>query len=213
MSDREETIRLLMELRRQGITDRRVLTAIEQVPREMFVPEVFRAEAWANKALPIAQGQAISQPFLVAYMLQHLEVTDRCTVLEIGTGSGYQAAVLSHLARRVYSIERFRSLSRLAGERLKALGLHNVTLRVGDGLKGWPEAAPFDRILLTAWAKHPPEVLTQQLKPGGVFIIPCGESPDSQRLVKVTRTDTGFAETELIPVRFVPALDGVAREP
>ena len=185
MSDHEEAIRLLMELRRQGITDKRVLTAIEKVPREMFVADVFRSEAWHNKALPIAQGQTISQPFIVAYMSQQLDVGDRMTVLEVGTGSGYQTAVLSHLARRVYSIERFRVLSVEARARLDALGIINATLKVGDGLKGWPEAAPFDRIILTAWINHHPEVLVRQLKTGGILIMPFGESSDSQRLVKI----------------------------
>jgi protein-L-isoaspartate(D-aspartate) O-methyltransferase len=202
-----------MELRRQGITDKRVLTAIEKVPREAFVAEVFRQEAWANKALPIAQGQSISQPFIVAYMAQQLGVGDRMTVLEVGTGSGYQAAVLSHLARRVYSLERFRSLSLGARARLDHLRIVNATLKIGDGLKGWPEAAPFDRIVLTAWVDQTPIELAQQLKAGGILIMPFGESADSQRLVKLERTENGFRETELIPVRFVPALEGIAREP
>jgi protein-L-isoaspartate(D-aspartate) O-methyltransferase len=212
MSERAPTIRLLMELRRQGITDRRVLAAIEAVPRERFVAEVFRAEAWDNVALPIAQGQTISQPFIVAYMSQELELGERMTVLEIGTGSGYQAAVLSHLARRVYTIERFASLAKEAEARLNELGIHNVSFRVGDGLKGWPEAAPFDRIILTAWVASTPKVLTLQLKPGGILVMPLGEDSDSQRLVKLTRTEHGVTEAELIPVRFVPALEGVARE-
>jgi protein-L-isoaspartate(D-aspartate) O-methyltransferase len=213
MSEHEEAIRLLMELRRQGITDQRVLAAIEKVPREEFVAEVFRREAWANKALPIAQGQSISQPFIVAYMTQQLDVGDRMTVLEVGTGSGYQTAVLSHLARRVYSLERFRSLSLDARERLNRLRIVNATLKIGDGLKGWPEAAPFDRIILTAWINHAPIELAQQLKAGGILIMPFGESTDSQRLVKLERTEDGLRETELIPVRFVPALEGIAREP
>jgi protein-L-isoaspartate(D-aspartate) O-methyltransferase len=213
MSEHEEAIRLLMELRRQGITDKRVLTAIETVPREAFVADVFRAQAWDNKALPIAQGQTISQPFIVAYMTQHLGVGERMTVLEIGTGSGYQTAVLAQLARRVYSIERFNALSVEAKARLDALGIVNATLRVGDGLKGWPQAAPFDRIILTAWVAHSPSALVQQLKMGGILIMPFGESSDSQRLVKLERTSEGSSETELIPVRFVPALEGVAREP
>ena len=202
-----------MELRRQGITDKRVLTAIEKVPREQFVAEVFRREAWDNKALPIPLGQTISQPFIVAYMTQQLELTDRSTVLEVGTGSGYQTAVIAQLARRVYSIERLRGLSSSAQRRLSALGIINATLRTGDGLKGWTEAAPFDRIIVTAWVNHRPDALTTQLKPSGILIMPFGESSDSQRLVKIERTAEGLKETELIPVRFVPALEGVAREP
>lgn len=213
MSEHEEAIRLLMELRRQGITDKRALAAIEKVPREAFVPEAFRREAWSNKALPIAQGQTISQPFVVAYMTQQLDVGDRMTVLEIGTGSGYQTAVLAQLARRVYSIERFRSLSLAAQARLDRLRIVNATLKIGDGLKGWPEAAPFDRIILTACVKQVPGELAQQLKAGGILIMPFGESSESQRLVKLERTENGLKETELIPVRFVPALEGVAREP
>jgi protein-L-isoaspartate(D-aspartate) O-methyltransferase len=213
MSQHEEIIRLLMELRRQGITDKRVLAAIEAVPREQFLADVFRGQAWENTALPIAHGQTISQPFIVAYMSQELEIGERMTILEIGTGSGYQAAVLAHLARRVYTIERFRGLAREAEQRLAALGISNVSFRVGDGLKGWPEVAPFDRIILTAWVASTPEVLTTQLKIGGILVMPLGESTDSQRLVKLRRTEHGITETELIAVRFVPALEGVAREP
>lgn len=213
MSEHAPAIRLLMDLRRQGITDRRVLSAIEAVPREKFVAEVFRDQAWDNVALPIAQGQTISQPFIVAYMSQELELGERMTVLEVGTGCGYQAAVLAHLARRVYTIERFRSLSQEAERRVNELGLTNVSFRVGDGLKGWPEAAPFDRIILTAWVRDTPDVLIQQLKVNGILVMPQGEDSDSQRLVKLTRTNEGVTSVELIPVRFVPALEGVAREP
>ena len=213
MSEHAPAIRLLMELRRQGITDRRVLAAIEAVPREKFVAEVFRDQAWDNVALPIAQGQTISQPFIVAYMSQELELGERMTVLEVGTGCGYQAAVLAHLARRVYTIERFRSLSQEAQARVNELGLTNISFRVGDGLKGWPEAAPFDRIILTAWVRDTPDILIQQLKVNGILVMPQGEDSDSQRLVKLTRTNEGVTSVELIPVRFVPALEGVAREP
>ena len=207
-----ETIRLIMELRRQGITDGDVLGAIERVPREVFVPEAFRDQAYDNTALPIASGQTISQPFIVAYMTQLLALNDRMTVLEVGTGSGYQAAVLSHLARRVYSTERFPSLSRAAARRFDRLGLHNITLRIGDGLKGWPEVGPFDRILLTAWVESTPDELAQQLKPGGILVMPLGDSSDSQRLVTLERTESGLLSTEMIPVRFVPALPGVASD-
>ena len=208
-----EVIRLLMELRRQGITDPDVLNAIEKVPRDLFVPETFRDKAFDNAALPIASGQTISQPFIVAYMTQQLGLTDRMTVLEVGTGSGYQCAILAQLARRVYSIERYGSLSKAAQARIDQLGIPNVTLRVGDGLKGWPEVAPFDRIVVTAAVESTPDDLTQQLKPGGILIMPLGDSSDSQHLVKLENTPSGLISTDLIPVRFVPALEGVARDP
>ena len=152
MSYEASKIRLIMELRRQGITDKRVLAGLERIPRERFAPESFRAEAYDNIALPISQGQTISQPYIVAFMTQALEVGERMRVLEVGTGSGYQAAILSGLCRRVFTIERYRSLLRDAESRFAELGLSNVTTRLGDGAKGWPESAPFERIIVTAAA-------------------------------------------------------------
>jgi protein-L-isoaspartate(D-aspartate) O-methyltransferase len=211
-------IQLLMELRGQGITDPRVLDAMEKTPREVFVDEPLEYAAWNNTALPIACGQTISQPFVVAYMTQHLDVQPSHRVLEIGTGSGYQAAVLSPLCRRVYTIERHKPLLKQAEDRFKALGLHNITTRHGDGYKGWPEQAPFDRILLAAAPPSVPPTLIEQLKPGGELIAPVGTISEanrdaaesfSQRLTKMIRTETGVKEEVLIPVLFVPMLSGL----
>lgn len=197
-------IRLVMELRREGITDTRVLSAIERIPREAFVPPAFHDRAYDNTALPIGEGQTISQPAVVAYMTQELKLGARMKVLEIGTGSGYQAAVLSKLCRRVYTIERHRALLAEAEERFKALRLHNITTRLGDGAKGWPEQAPLDRIIVTAAAEAIPEALVGQLAPGGIMVLPAGARPDEQRLLRVRRTEDGYDVDELWPVRFVP---------
>jgi protein-L-isoaspartate(D-aspartate) O-methyltransferase len=212
VSDPQRTIRLIMALRRQGITDARVLSAIERVPREIFVPAAFADQAYEDMALPIECGQTISQPFVVAYMTQALEVGERMRVLEIGTGSGYQAAVLSHLCRRVYTIERYRTLMRAAEERFQALALTNITTRVGDGARGWPEQAPFDRIVLTAAAEALPQALVEQLKPDGIMLLPRGGTHD-QWLMRVRLSGEGIREEELLPVRFVPLVEGAAREP
>ena len=213
----ERAISLLMALRRQGITDNRVLAAIEKTPREVFVEETFEPSAYENTALPIACGQTISQPYVVAYMTQALELDEKMRVLEIGTGSGYQAAVLAPLCRRVYTIERHRPLLAKAENRFRALGLHNITTRFGDGFKGWPEQAPFDRIIVTAAVPKVPESLIEQLKPGGIMILPLGEQVSaesiSQLLTKIIKTDTGVRREPLIPVMFVPMLPGVPQEP
>ncbi|PWC55519.1 protein-L-isoaspartate(D-aspartate) O-methyltransferase [Azospirillum sp. TSO22-1] len=201
-------IRLIMALRRSGVTDTKVLAAIERIPREMFVPASFLDQAWEDTALPIDLGQTISQPLVVALMTQALEVTDRHRVLEVGTGSGYQAAVLSRLCRRLYSIERLRPLLSEAEKRFHALRLHNITTRHGDGTRGWPEAAPFHRIMVTAaGGLEPPKDLTEQLAVGGVMVIPlaAGNYGD-QRVVRIRRTDHGFDREDLWPVRFVPLL-------
>lgn len=213
MSDEERKIRLIMELRRSGITDTQVLSAIERVPRELFVPETFSDRAYDNIALPIDQGQTISQPYVVAYMTQMLELFPRAKVLEIGTGSGYQTAVLSPLCRRVFTVERYRSLSRQAEQRLKALGLTNVVTKVGDGRLGWPEQAPFDRIIVTAAAFDgvPVALKTQLREDGGILVIPVG-SGLSQEIIKVRRDGEDYTEERLLPVRFVPLVEGVAEE-
>jgi protein-L-isoaspartate(D-aspartate) O-methyltransferase len=204
-------IRLILELRRAGIVDAAVLGAIESVPRERFIPETFQDQAWEDIALPIGLGQTISQPRVVATMTEALRVTKRHRVLEIGTGSGYQAAVLAHLCRRLYTIERHPALLARAEEILKGLGFTNIVTRAGDGMEGWPELSPFDRILVTAAPKSPPQKLLDQLSPeGGVMVIPMGATADSQHLWRITRTGDAFAREKLSPVRFVPLLPGSA---
>ncbi|HHN67562.1 MAG TPA: protein-L-isoaspartate(D-aspartate) O-methyltransferase [Thermopetrobacter sp.] len=211
MTDQSTIARLIMTLRRHGIRDTRVLQAMEETPREMFVEAAFRDQAWADTALPIACGQTISQPYIVAYMTEQLEVTPTSRVLEVGTGSGYQAAVLARLARRVYTIERHRDLLEQAKRRFAALRLSNIETRVGDGHRGWPEAAPFDRIIVTAAAAHPPAALLDQLAEDGVMVIPLDAGAMHQELVRIRRTPGGFSRERLIPVRFVPMLKGVGR--
>ena len=201
-------IGLIMQLRKRGIADTRVLRAVELVPREMFVEPAFADNAYDDSALPIECGQTISQPYIVAYMTERLapEATD--TVLEIGTGSGYQAAVLSHLCEQVYTIERYRELQKLAESRFKELGIANVTTIIGDGWLGWPPKAPFDRIIVTAAAEEAPEALVEQLAEGGCMIIPLGPTRDTQFLTEIRKTKSGIETTELLPVRFVPLVKG-----
>jgi protein-L-isoaspartate(D-aspartate) O-methyltransferase len=202
-------IQLIMELRRAGITDTAVLGAIERTPREVFVPTAFANRAYDNVALPISHGQTISQPAVVAYMTQELRVGKRHKVLEVGTGSGYQSAILSRLCRRLYSVERHRDLTREAEARFSLLRLKNVTTRVGDGALGWPEQAPFDRILVTAAAPDVPPVLLEQLVVDGIMIVPVGEPTADQQLIRCRRTETGVNYETLWPVRFVPLVEGV----
>lgn len=207
-------ISLIMELRKQGIRANDVLSAIERIPRDEFISTSFKAKAYDNHPLPIECGQTISQPFVVAYMTEQLRVGDRMKVLEIGTGSGYQSAILSLLCRRVYTIERYRTLMRDAVNRLEGIRIHNVTAMVGDGAKGWPEQAPFDRIIVTAAAGAIPLTLLEQLKVGGIMVVPV-DNPQrrgEQKLLRLTRTDTGFEQEDLLDVRFVPLVEGVARE-
>ena len=206
MSTEPRQIRLIMELRQHGISDAEVLSAIERVPRERFVPEQFRDQAYENTALPIGAGQTISQPLVVALMTPALKLGDRMRVLEIGTGSGYQAAVLSHLCRRVYTIERHKTLLREAEVRFKELGLHNVTAMAGDGMAGWPEQAPFPRILATAAAVEAPPALLDQLEVGGIMVIPLGANASDQKVVRLTKCEDGFERETLWPVRFVPMI-------
>ncbi|HYG85113.1 MAG TPA: protein-L-isoaspartate(D-aspartate) O-methyltransferase [Azospirillum sp.] len=208
MSIEARKIRLIMALRRQGVTDTRVLAAIERIPREMFVPPSFLDQAWEDTALPIDLGQTISQPLIVALMTQALDVGDRHRVLEVGTGSGYQAAVLSRLCRRLYTIERLHPLLHEAEKRFHALRLHNITTRHGDGTRGWPEAAPFQRIMVTAaGGAEPPKDLTEQLPVGGVMVIPLAAgSYGEQRVVRIRRSENGYDREDLWPVRFVPLL-------
>ena len=204
-------VRLLMELRGLGVTDARVLGAMERVPRDAFVPAAFRDQAWENVALPIGQAQTISQPLVVALMTQALEVGERHKVLEIGTGSGYQAAVLAKLCRRVFTIERHRALLREAEKRFAELKLHNVTTRFGDGSKGWPEQQPFDRIIVTAAAPAVPQVLIDGLTEGGILVAPVGEERRDQQLLRIHRTKDGIVTEDLGPVRFVPLVEGLPR--
>src|SRR5260221_1894195 len=202
-----------MALRRLGITDARVLSAMETTPRDLFVPEFFQDRAYENVALPIEAGQSISQPYVVAFMTDALNLTARHRVLEIGTGSGYQTAVLAQLARRVFSIERHASLMRTAEARFRKLRLINIDTMVGDGTRGWVEQAPFDRIIVTAATpKEPPEDLLNQLAVKGLMVIPIDRGSDGQVLIRVKRTNQGFQSTDLLPVRFVPLLEGVASE-
>ncbi|MGN6573993.1 MAG: protein-L-isoaspartate(D-aspartate) O-methyltransferase [Pseudolabrys sp.] len=202
----------LLSLRRRGIMDPDVLRAMEEVPRGDFVESEFAGFAYADRALPIACGQTISQPFVVAYMTERLDVGPEHRVLEIGTGSGYQAAVLAHLAKEVISVERFRTLAEIAEGRLRRRGYANVTVVIGDGLAGVPDKAPFDRILITAAAERIPETLTEQLAEGGAMLLPLGPHDGTQHIVKLTKTSTGLVREDLIPVRFVPLLPGRALE-
>jgi protein-L-isoaspartate(D-aspartate) O-methyltransferase len=199
-----------MQLRSAGIADTEVLSAIERVPREVFVPENFQDQAYENRALPIGQGQTLSQPQVVALMTQALQANRRTKVLEIGTGSGYQAAVLSRICRRIYTIERHRDLLKEAEARFLALRLHNITTRLGDGWKGWREQAPFDRIIVTAAPPEVPGPLIDQLAQGGQMIVPLGSSSRDQRLLRVIRDlDGRLHEEDLGAVRFVPLVAGL----
>lgn len=200
-----------MQLRREGISDTAVLGAIERVPREKFIDDSLRHQAWENMPLPIKQGQTISQPYVVAYMTQHLELSEKLKVLEVGTGSGYQAAVLAQICRRVYTIERHRALYLHARALFEDMGLHRLVTLHGDGMKGWPSQAPFDRIIVTAAAfGEVPPALLDQLAPGGLMLVPVGDSASSQHIVRVRRDDDGNASQEnILPVRFVPLVSGV----
>jgi protein-L-isoaspartate(D-aspartate) O-methyltransferase len=209
----EHMARLVLALRSQGVSDAKVLKTIESTPRELFTPELFKARAFEDSALPIACGQTISQPFIVGLMTQALKIERRSRVLEIGTGSGYQTTILSKLARLVYTVERYRTLMREAEARFNTLGLTNVITRFGDGGDGWPEQAPFDRVLVTAAAPGEPTALLEQLKPAGILVAPIGRGP-VQMLRRYTGDGRGgFQVEDLIDVRFVPLLDGVAKEP
>ena len=206
-----ELKRLLRTLRVEGIADERVLDAIAKTPREKFVDAGFESRAYANSALPISCGQTISQPYVVAYMTEQLEIAPHMRVLEIGTGSGYQAAVLARLAAEVYTIERHLPLLEKARERFTECGLENIYTRHGDGFEGWPEKAPFDRIIVTAAFRKLPRSLNEQLIKGGIMITPLGYETISQHLWKMIRTDEGLTRKELLPVVFVPMIEGMPR--
>jgi protein-L-isoaspartate(D-aspartate) O-methyltransferase len=199
-------------LRRRGISEQGVLRAMEEVPREAFVEEADRAEAYRDSALGIACGQTISQPFVVAYMTEQLKLQKRHRVLEVGTGSGYQAAILSRLATQVVTVERFRTLADRARGRLEKLGYYNIEVMLGDGFDVPPGAGEFDRIIVTAAMEQIPQKLLDRLEPEGILIAPVGPHHGVQTLVRMTRTADGFDRKELVDVRFVPALPGLARE-
>lgn len=201
-----------LTLRRRGISDQAVLRAMEEVPREVFVEPADRAYAYRDSALGIACGQTISQPFVVAYMTEQLQLQRPHRVLEIGTGSGYQAAILSRLCSHVLTVERYRTLADSARARLQKLGYDNVEVLLGDGYDIPPGAGTFDRIIVTAAMEQIPEALLERLEPGGILIAPVGPRHGTQTLVRVVRTDAGFDRRELVDVRFVPALPGIARE-
>ncbi len=208
----ERMMQLMLALRQAGVTDRSVLAAIEATPRDVFVEPTFLERAYDNTPLPIPCGQTISQPAIVGTMTQALSVTPRCKVLEVGAGSGYQAAVLARLARRVYAIERHRPLALAARARLERLGLGNVTIRVGDGTLGWPEQAPFDRILVTAAADDTPRLLLEQLREGGIMVLPVGQTDEVQQLIRIEKRADGPVYTELGRVLFVPLVEGMPED-
>ena len=208
----ERKMRFLFALRSKGVTDARVLTAMERVDRGHFIKGLFADRTYEDMPLPIACGQTISQPSVVGLMTQALNVQPRDTVLEVGTGSGYQAAILSQLARRIYTVDRHRRLVREASEVFRRLNLSNITAFAADGSFGLPDQGPFDRILVTAAAEDPPGPLLAQLKIGGIMVVPVGQSDAVQSLIKVTRLDTGYEYEELRPVRFVPLVEGLGAE-
>ena len=213
MSDEaERKMRFLYALRSKGVTDARVLSAMERVDRGAFVKGLFADRAYEDMPLPIACGQTISQPSVVGLMTQALAATPRDKVLEVGTGSGYQAAILAELSRRVYTLDRHRRLVREAQEIFAAMDLSNVIAITADGSFGLPEQAPFDRILVTAAAEDPPGPLLAQLRIGGIMVVPVGQSDAVQSLIKVTRTETGYDYEELRPVRFVPLVEGLGQD-
>ena len=210
-------IELVAKLREKGLKDDRVLGAMERIPRDVFVDKPFETSAYENSALPISCGQTISQPFIVAFATMVLQLDPKHRVLELGTGSGYQAAILSPLCRMVYTVERHKPLLTQAEARFKKLGLTNIVTRHGDGLKGWAEAAPFDRILLSASVSEVPQILIDQLKPAGILVAPVGSDWDgargvSQTLTKIVKGKDGIERQSLLPVMFVPMIEGLPQD-
>lgn len=210
--DAERKMQFLFALRSKGVTDKRVLQAMEEVDRGAFLTGLFAERAYDDTPLPIACGQTISQPSVVGLMTQALNITPRDKVLEVGTGSGYQAAILAKLARRVYTVDRHKRLVQQAKSVFSTLDLHTITTIVGDGSHGLPDQAPFDRILVTAAAEDPPGPLLAQLKIGGIMVVPVGQSDAVQSLIRVRKTETGLDYDELRTVRFVPLLEGLGRD-
>lgn len=209
MSNEARKIRLIMELRRRGLADTAILSAIERVPREDFVPEAFRDQAYEDVALPISSGQTISQPSVVAGMIAALEVGPRMKVLEVGTGSGYQAAVLAHLCRRLYTVERHRGLAKLAEERIKALRLNNVVTQTADGSLGWAGQAPYDRIIVAAAGVGVPEKLIEQLNPDGILVMPVADERGDVEIQKLRNAGSGVSRETIMHARFVPLVSGL----
>ena len=212
VDDPPEKMMFQLNLRRRGISDQAVLRAMDAIPRELFVEAADRADAYRDTALAIACGQTISQPFVVAYMTEQLQLQPSHRVLEIGTGSGYQAAILSKLCKEVLSIERFRTLVDRSRARLEKLGCDNVEVMLGDGLDVPANLGAFDRIIVTAAMTEIPEALIQRLEADGILIAPVGPRNGPQTLIVIRRTDEGFERRTLVDVRFVPALPGIARE-
>jgi protein-L-isoaspartate(D-aspartate) O-methyltransferase len=212
MEDAERKMQFLYALRSKGVTDARVLTAMETVDRGPFVRGIFADRTYEDMPLPIACGQTISQPSVVGLMTQALDVQPRDTVLEVGTGSGYQAAILSHLGRRIYTVDRYRRLVREARAIFEGMDLTNITAFTGDGSHGLPDQAPFDRILVTAAAEDPPGPLLAQMRVGGIMVLPVGQSDAVQSLIRVTRLEKGYNYEELRPVRFVPLIEGLGAD-
>jgi len=210
LSDRKE--RLLAELRAAGMGDEAVLSVLSDLPREEFIPRALRRQAYENAALPINSVQTISQPYIVAYMTEVLNVTKKHIVLEVGTGSGYQAVVLARLCRRLFTVERHLQLLSAAEKIFKKLGIFNITTLFGNGMKGWPEQAPFDRIMVTAASEEIPENLPAQLKDGGIMVIPVGAQGKVQHIVRLTRRGDDFHREDLLPVKFVPLLSGIVHD-
>jgi protein-L-isoaspartate(D-aspartate) O-methyltransferase len=211
-SDAERKMQFLYALRSKGVTDKRVLSAMEAVDRGPFIRGLFAGRAYEDMPLPIACGQTISQPSVVGLMTQALEISPRDKVLEIGTGSGYQAAILSKLARRVYTIDRHRRLVQEARSIFDTLDLANITAITADGSFGLAEQAPFDRIIVTAAAEDPPGPLLAQLKVGGIMVLPVGQSDAVQHLIRVRKSADGLEYDELRSVRFVPLLEGLGKD-
>jgi protein-L-isoaspartate(D-aspartate) O-methyltransferase len=212
MHPAEQQMQFVFTLRSRGVTNGEVLKAMESTPRADFLEGIFQERAFEDTPLPIACGQTISQPTVVGLMTQALDLSKRCKVLEVGTGSGYQAAILARIARRVYTIERHRRLARRARELFQRLGLHNITVVHGDGSLGLPEQAPFDRIIVTAAAEDAPRGLIDQLRTGGIMVLPVGQSNTVQTLIRITKTEHGLDYTDLGAVRFVPLVEGVAHD-
>ena len=211
-SEAERKMQFLFALRSKGVTDTRVLSAMEKIDRGLFVRGLFAERAYEDMPLPIACGQTISQPSVVGLMTQALDLSPRHKVLEVGTGSGYQAAVLSHLARRVYTVERHKTLVSEAKSLFEALDYSNIIPILSDGSRGLPDQAPFDRIIVTAAAEDPPSPLLAQLKEGGIMVVPVGQSDTVQNLIRVTRTEDGYHYDDLRAVRFVPFVEGLGKD-